>query len=102
MTLSEQQRKSHFLMFGSQTKRWKALESYRHPGGWKHISDDPRERNPGVRVLVILLAKADSRVLLFLPLLHTDVLTDLLKAVDLENHITYSQMHFPIPNTKCL
>ena len=53
--LSEEQRKSHFLMFGSQMKRCKALESYRHPGGWKHISDDPRERNPGVRVLVILL-----------------------------------------------
>lgn len=74
MMLSEKQRKSHFLIFGSQTKRWKALESYRHPGGWKHISDDPRERNPGVRVLVILLAKADSRVFLFIPLLHTDAL----------------------------
>ena len=48
-------------------KRWKALESYRHPGGWKHISDDPIERNPAVRLPVIL-------IFLFIPLLHTDAL----------------------------
>ena len=67
MMLSEEQRKSHFLIFGSQMKRWKALESYRHPGGWKHISDDPIERNPVVRLPVIL-------IFLFIPLLHTNAL----------------------------
>ena len=97
--LSEEQRKSHFLIFGSQSKRWMALESYRHPGGWKHISDDPRERNPGVRVLMILLAKLTPEFFFSFHCFTQMPLTDLLKAVDLENHITYSQIRFPIPNT---